>query len=45
MPYTPNDPICPLCKKAVEPQHAPAVERGTGKRCHDYCQRIKDKTK
>jgi hypothetical protein len=38
--YTPNDPACPICKKAVEPQHTPARDQVTGTIGHDYCLRI-----
>lgn len=38
--YTPNDPTCPICKKAVEPQHTPARDQVTSTIGHDYCLRI-----
>ena len=38
--YTPNYPTCPICKKAVEPQHTPALDQVTGVIGHDYCLRI-----
>lgn len=39
--YSPNDPICPLCKKAVKPQHSKSTDPVTKKPCHDYCLRVK----
>lgn len=32
--------FCPLCQKAVEIQHTPAIDKATGKLAHDYCLRI-----
>lgn len=29
--------ICPLCRKEVEIQHTPAIDKATGKLAHDYC--------
>ena len=35
--YTPNDPTCPICKKAVEPQHSMYCDPVTATFAHDYC--------
>jgi hypothetical protein len=39
VPYTPNDPTCPVCGGAVEPQHSKNTDPVTSKPSHDYCVR------
>jgi len=35
-----QDPVCPLCRRAVEIQHTPFRDPSTGRIVHDYCYRI-----